>query len=116
MFGFDPYDEVVGFVGRLHDEHKGCLDFVDVVGHLPKHYKGLVIGSGPDEAAMRARAEILGLEGRIVFAGLLNQTVDAYHAMSVFCFLSRYEAFGLTIAEAMACEIPVVGFECPGGT
>ncbi len=36
--------------------------------------------------------------------------------MDLFCFTSRHEPFGLTILEAMACHVPVVGFRCPGGS
>jgi glycosyltransferase involved in cell wall biosynthesis len=95
---------------------KGCHDFIDVIATLPPNFSGLVVGSGPDEDSLRQHVAAARLNHRVHFAGLLPDPVPAYHAMSVFCFTSRHEPFGLTIAEAMACEIPVVGFECAGGS
>jgi glycosyltransferase involved in cell wall biosynthesis len=115
-FGFHTETHVVGFVGRLHDAMKGCHDFIDVIATLPPDFSGLIVGSGPDEDRLRQQVAAARLNHRVHFAGLLPDPVPAYHAMSVFCFTSRHEPFGLTIAEAMACEVPVVGFECAGGS
>lgn len=115
-FGLADSVIAVGFVGRLHDAMKGCLDFPALVHRLPADFVGVVAGSGPDEQRMRAQCEHLGLGHRVVFAGLVEDVAAAYQAMDVFCFLSRHEPFGLTIAEAMACGVPVVGFACPGGS
>ena len=107
---------VVGFVGRLHDFMKGCLDFPPLIKGLPDYFIGLVAGQGQDEQPMRASSRQLGCERRLIFAGLVENVSMAYHAMDVFCFLSRHEPFGLTIAEAMACMVPVVGYARPGGS
>ncbi len=115
-FGFGDEMYVIGFVGRLHDVMKGCSEFIDVIAALPANFSGLVVGSGPDEERLRQQVATAGLNHRVHFAGLLPDTLPAYHAMSAFCFTSHFEGFGLTIAEAMACEVPVVGFECPGGS
>jgi glycosyltransferase involved in cell wall biosynthesis len=115
-FGFHSETYVVGYVGRLHDAMKGCCDFIDVIATLPHGFSGLVVGSGPDEDRLRRKVVEAGLSHRVHFAGLLLDPLQAYHAMSAFCFTSRHEPFGLTIAEAMACEVPVVGFECVGGS
>ncbi len=115
-FGLANSAIVVGFVGRLHDAMKGCLDFPALVHRLPGDFVGLVAGSGPDEQRMRAQSKRLGLGHKVIFAGLVEDVHAAYQAMDVFCFLSRHEPFGLTIAEAMACGVPVVGYACPGGS
>lgn len=38
-----------------------------------------------------------------------------YQESSIFAFSSRYEGFGLVLAEAMSCGIPAVSFACPCG-
>jgi glycosyltransferase involved in cell wall biosynthesis len=112
-----PSDKVVaGFVGRLNNQMKGVDDFIKVIYELPQSYIGLVVGSGPDLEQLKQQVHRLNVSHRITFTGLLNEPRIAYQAMDVFCFTSRFEPFGLTIIEAMASGVPVVGFRCEGGS
>ncbi|MBW4517630.1 MAG: glycosyltransferase family 4 protein [Timaviella obliquedivisa GSE-PSE-MK23-08B] len=106
---------VVGFVGRLHSAMKGTDDFLRVISLLPTNFWGLVVGDGPDAASLRELATALGVENRVIFTGVLEQTTSAYHAIDSFCLTSHWEPFGLVVAEAMACQVPVIGFACEGG-
>ena len=56
------------------------------------------------------KVQTLGLESEIVFPGFVADTEQAlwYHAASAFIYPSLYEGFGLPVAEALACGIPVV--------
>lgn len=107
---------VVGFVGRLHNAMKGADDFLNVLAALPSGYWGVVAGMGPDLENLKQQSQLLNISDRIVFTGLLNDPAIAYQAMDVFCMTSRHEPFGLTIIEAMACDVPAIGFRCPGGS
>jgi glycosyltransferase involved in cell wall biosynthesis len=115
LFNIPLNKRVIGFVGRLHDEMKGCLDFIDLIHALPQEFFGLIAGGGPDGSKMRARATDLNVSDRVSFTGSLTDVRGAYNAIDVFVLLSRFEPFGLVVAEAFACEIPVIGFNCPGG-
>jgi glycosyltransferase involved in cell wall biosynthesis len=58
----------------------------------------------------RAMAVELGVEQYIRFIGRVSEEDKAslYRAAEFFCFPSRYEGFGLTPLEAMACGTPVI--------
>lgn len=56
------------------------------------------------------------LAGQGVFChGVVKDIYDKYRESSIFAFSSRYEGFGLVLAEAMSCGIPAVSFACPCG-
>lgn len=72
----------------------------------------LVIGEGDAKLALVALAEKLGVANRIIFQGAVpHKELPYWYALSdagVFPSIAD-EAFGITIAEAMACELPVIG-------
>jgi glycosyltransferase involved in cell wall biosynthesis len=74
----------------------------------------LVIGDGPERAALERRAGELGVADRVEFAGQLAPADALRRARSAWCFVmvSTQEAFGVAYIEAMAAGIPAVG--CAG--
>ena len=106
---------VVGFVGRLHDRMKGVSDFLRVVAQLPEQFMGIIAGDGPDLKYLKEYSKELKIDNRVKFLGFLHDPKNAFYAMDVFCFTSHKEPFGLTVLEAMLCNVPVVGFYCEGG-
>ncbi|PHV63377.1 glycosyltransferase [Cyanobacterium aponinum] len=109
-------NSVIGFVGRLDNKMKGGDDFLRVIAQLPSSYNGLVVGKGPDFDNLQTLAKELKISERVYFTGLLPDPKFAYQAMDIFAFTSRFEPFGLIILEALASNVPVVGFRCPGGS
>jgi glycosyltransferase involved in cell wall biosynthesis len=115
QFGLPADVPVIGFVGRLHCQMKGTDDFLRAIALLPAHFWALVVGAGPDADDLKNLAATLGISERVVFTGIVEKPTTAYHSMDVFCLTSHWEPFGLVVAEAMACQVPVVGFACAGG-
>lgn len=60
--------------------------------------------------SLERQARALGLQDQIYFTGYVVEEDKPlwYHAADLFVYPSRYEGFGLPVAEAMACGAPVV--------
>jgi mannosylfructose-phosphate synthase len=59
---------------------------------------------------LRELADELGIADRVVFKDFIpdHELADYYRAADVFALSSRYEPFGMTAIEAMACGTPTV--------
>ncbi len=79
----------------------------------------LVLMIGHDELSEPEREELealkklareLGIAERVVFGGYISDEAlpDYYRMADVFALSSRYEPFGMTAVEAMACGTPTV--------
>ena len=60
------------------------------------------------EAELRERIEKEGLADRILFVGEHTDIERWYKALDLFIAPQRWEGFGLTPLEAMACAVPVI--------
>ena len=72
-----------------------------------------IFGSG-DASPYQALADKLGLKN-VTLHGATSDLQGEMCRSSVFVFSSRYEGFGLVLAEAMACGMAVVSYACPCG-
>jgi glycosyltransferase involved in cell wall biosynthesis len=76
-----------------------------------KNIKLIVGGDGDYLPEAKRLAKALGIEDRVIFPGFIRNedTSLFYNASDVFIFPTlRLESFGIVIAEAMACEKPVI--------
>lgn len=100
---------VVLFVGRLI-YYKGADVLVRAMAEVDADL--VMVGRGPLEDDLRARAAALGIAGRVHFTEPVGDEDLAawYHAADVFCLpsVARSEAFGLVQLEAHAAGTPVV--------
>lgn len=115
--GLDPDAVLIGCFGRVRAQ-KG-VDLLVRAGLrlLPDRPRVQIILTGRITPDNRAFAEGLmseiraaGLETRIRFLGELpwDQVVRHYQALDLFAAPARWEGFGLTPLEAMACGVPTV--------
>ena len=77
----------------------------------------VLAGEGSYRAEYTALGEKLGLAGHVTWTGVVSDPFaeGAYDAADIVCQVSRWqEAFGQTIAEAMACRKPVIGTRVGG--
>jgi glycosyltransferase involved in cell wall biosynthesis len=89
---------------------KGLDTLVDALGLLPAGTVQLsVAGDGPALAALRERAAAVGRSADVTFLGLRDDLPALLGAAAIFVHPARWaEAFGLTVAEAMAAGCAVV--------
>jgi GalNAc-alpha-(1->4)-GalNAc-alpha-(1->3)-diNAcBac-PP-undecaprenol alpha-1,4-N-acetyl-D-galactosaminyltransferase len=110
-------DHVLAAMGRLV-EQKGfdlLLEaFARVAGQHPD-WSLKILGKGPLEARLKTQMEKLRLNERVHFLGEVTDPFPVLCGADLFVFPSRFEGFGLALAEAMACGLPVVSFDCPSG-
>jgi glycosyltransferase involved in cell wall biosynthesis len=119
--GVGPDDILVLFVASLDRAHyfKGLsvlLDAMNLLRDLPIHL--LVVGDGDLRPTYQSQALHLGLGQRVHFTGSVSDAdlprLYAQSDMLVLPSVTRGEAFGLVLLEAMATGKPVIASELPG--
>ncbi len=105
------------YVGRLVD-HKGLEQLIDAMAFLRPPAQLIIVGGGPIQSALEARAAASPANERITFMGRvpLEDLPEVYRACDVFALpsVSRLEAFSIVALEAMASALPVVASDIPG--
>jgi glycosyltransferase involved in cell wall biosynthesis len=101
----------LAFVGRLA-EYKKPERFVAVAAAVAKQLprmRAVVVGDGPDAAALKLLARELGVESNIEFLGKRADVDELLAVSRVFVLTSRWEGVSIAMLEAMcAGAVPVV--------
>ncbi len=85
-------------------------DSIKAMGFLPKNFHLLIIGTGPDEDALKKLSARSGLSDRVHLLGEVSNTeVPKYLKVSdIFIRPSLSEGMGISFIEAMAAGIPII--------
>jgi glycosyltransferase involved in cell wall biosynthesis len=99
---------VVGAVGHLRPE-KNFARLLLAAGALEAERDAhvLLLGDGPERAALEELALGPDLAGRVHFAGHVADPREHYRAMDVFALSSDTEQMPIALLEAMASALPV---------
>ena len=102
------------FLSRIH-EKKGCDLLLKAFSQVAAEHPDLdLVLAGPDPDSMRPALEEIvqekGLADRVCWPGMLQGDLKwgAFHAAEAFILPSHQENFGIAIAEAIACGLPVL--------
>lgn len=105
--------KIVFFVGR-HIEYKGLPFLLEAEKYVKSDCVFVIAGSGPLTEQLKAACH----SDRVYFVGRLSDEELVWYqsAASVFAFpsITKNEAFGVALAEAMYCYTPAVTFTIPG--
>ena len=109
-------------VSRLYIKQKGQDILLKALAEIknnqlcPLCFKMHLIGEGSSRELLQEMSRSLGIEDIVVFEG--NKTREwVYENLCNFDLLiqpSRYEGFGLTVAEAMVAKVPVLSSNIEG--
>lgn len=118
LLGVDADDVLLIYVGRLGPEKNLTLLLRSFAGAQSAYPNTslLLVGDGPEMDNLKHLAGRIGLTDRIHFAGLVDyEQVPRYLAAAdAFVTASVTEVHPLSVIEAMASGLPVLGIESPG--
>lgn len=75
----------------------------------------MILGEGPERAALEAAVAEGGLEEAVSFVGYQRNVYPYLRRADLFIHTCRFEGFGYAMLEAMACGTPVIATDCPYG-
>lgn len=114
--GLAPDRKVIGVIGRLSPE-KGLMDFLkaleQTITSMP-NVVALLVGEGPDQAALEQFATSHGLGERVVFTGYQEKVADYYQALDLLVLPSLTEGLPNVVLEAMSFGVPVLATNVGG--
>ena len=107
-------EKLILFIGRMVP-YKGVDYLIDAADKLKGKYKIILIGGGPLEETLKQKAKT---NSNILFLGKVsNQALRVYlNLCDIFAFpsITKNEAFGVALAEALYCGLPAVCFDIQG--
>jgi len=112
-WGVNPPDEVPDgarvllAVARLTNQ-KGIDLAIRALAGLPDDTVLVVLGDGPERAALVRLARELGLEHRVFLLGRVPDVGSWLGRATLLVHPARWEGFGLAVLEAMLAGLPVV--------
>ena len=109
-------DIIIGMVGRL-TEQKDPLMFVrisSVILKTIKNVKFILVGDGNLREKTLSLAKELGIADRLVLTGWVTNPESYIKAFDIAVLTSRWEGFGLVLAEYMAAGKPIVASNIDG--
>ena len=101
--------KMILYVGRL-EKYKGVEYLVRVLPKLNGEFFLTIIGTGPYKKNLVKLIKKLKLQDRVILHESLprSELIKKYAEADVFVILSKYEAFCVSVAEALASKTPCI--------
>ena len=81
---------------------------LDAVHDIALPFELVFVGDGPQRAQMEAKAEALGLSGKVKFLGQRMDISELMAGSHIFALFTHWEGFPISILEAMRAGLPSV--------
>jgi len=114
--GLDDSQLALGTIGAL-EKRKGHSMLLDALILLRAGYgpfRCFIAGAGSQREQLAAQVRELGLEGRVLLTGSVEDPRQLLSALDVFVFPSLKEGLGVALMEAMACGVAPVASRVGG--
>jgi glycosyltransferase involved in cell wall biosynthesis len=106
--GFSDEDIVVGNICVLRS-WKGLDFFIDTAAQMPRRFKFLLVGDGPQRLRLQDKALGMGLEGRLIFAGHQDGIEKYFSALDLYFFTSyANEGVPQSLLQAQSVGLPMI--------
>jgi glycosyltransferase involved in cell wall biosynthesis len=105
-------------VGRMDDDVKQFDKLISAFAKsnlLNQNIKLVLVGEGSLRAKLQEHAHALGLERQIYFLGWQENPFRFMRRAKFTVLASKNEGFGNVLIESLACETPVISFDCLSG-
>jgi L-malate glycosyltransferase len=97
----------IGAVGALLP-HKDLPALVRAVGGLSTRFRLVIVGTGPERAAIERAALAMGIDDRVLLAGAVERPYRFLGLFDLLALSSKSEQSPTSVIEAMAAGLPVV--------
>ena len=114
--GLDPAAPVVTKIARLRPQKNHAMFLAmaaKVLEHRPE-VRFLVVGDGPQLAAVQEQACSMGLSNSVLFLGNRSDIPDVLAATDVSVLTSHFEGLANALLESMCAGVPVVTTDYAG--
>jgi glycosyltransferase involved in cell wall biosynthesis len=86
-----------------------------IVWQHSKDARLIILGDGPQRGELEAARDQFGLAEAVAMPGPDANPFRWFSRAHTFVMSSRWEGFGMTLVEAMACGCSIVSTDCPSG-
>ncbi len=115
--GPENQQKIILAVGRLValKEYALLIDSFSILAKNHPDWDLKIIGEGPERKNLEQKIIEHNLQDRIFLSGVSHEMDEEYIKAQIFVHPSRFENFGLVLAEALTHGLPVLGFaDCTG--
>jgi glycosyltransferase involved in cell wall biosynthesis len=102
---------------KIYNINSLILSFAALKQKYPfRQLRLVIVGEGSERSSLEELAKELCIQEHVVFEGKIphHLVADKINELDVLVNLSEYESFGVSVVEAMACQVPVIVSEAEG--